>query len=137
MNILVLILLILLAVLPGIVGFLNYWLVHRITEAQTITQGRIKRWIACILLATSVVSVVAAFTTFHKDITTLRNAKVTESNHIAQVKQLSADNEGLRSQVCDLRAGMSDLLLAFANRPDMEISTRSNMLAVKKKMDVT
>jgi hypothetical protein len=58
------------------------------------------------------------------------------SNLSTQVQSLTASNGELRAQICDLTRAMSDLVLANVSKPELDIGTRSEMLAVKKKLDL-
>jgi hypothetical protein len=59
-----------------------------------------------------------------------------DSNLLMQVQSLTATNGEMRSQICDLTKAIGDLLLANASKPEIDLGTRSEMLAIKKKLDV-
>lgn len=136
MNLFLLILVILLAVLPGAERLLNHRLEHDVTEAQDVRRRKLKTAIAYIVTIAGILGVIMAVTAFYINATEKRDSKSREEKLSAQVQTLGDENQTLQSEVCRQTKAISDLLGVGANKPGVDVATRSDMLAVKRKLDI-
>src|SRR5580704_3117312 len=146
MNALLLILIIVLAILQGVERFLNQQLAHHITDAQVIKKEKLKRSLGRIMIIMIVITVCVAIITYHNSVLT-RNGQskllgdvndliVTNSSLKSEISDLIVTNSSLKSDICEQTKAISDLLLFDANKPDVDVATRAEMLRAKKQLDV-